>query len=153
MVIEPLLWYCLDHGTSVEEQGIGLSIARRSSETVLCFRTDSQEFRARFYERGGPQLVFVELKGADLGHALDQLKQTIGAVKPGIEKAVRGSTQYLALVVSDGAVPKTRASDQRDFESMTRVRLHVQSTARGKRAVDLRAVLQSVHALAPFVAD
>ena len=98
-----------------------------------------------------PVLIFVELKGRNLAHALDPLKRTIGAVKPGIEEAVRESTKYLALVVSEGAGPTTRASKQREFEASTSVRLRVQSTDRGKKAVDLRAVLREVPALAPFV--
>ena len=57
MAIEPLLWFCLDHGTSVEEQGIRLSITRRSGETILRFRTDSDAFRARFHAPGSPQLA------------------------------------------------------------------------------------------------
>src|SRR5262245_32924662 len=99
MAIEALLWFCLDHGTSVAEERIELSIARRRDETILLFRTDSEKFRTHFYAPDGPQkacdalffykyadkppvLVFVELKGANLAHALDQLKETIGAVKP-----------------------------------------------------------------------
>jgi hypothetical protein len=170
MAIEPLLWFCLDHGTSIEEQGIGLSIARRSGETILCFRTDSEAFRKHFYAPGGrqiscdalffykyadkpPVLIFVELKGAHLAHALDQLQATIGAVKPRIEQAVRESTKCLALVVSDGARPTTRMSKQREFQAQTQVLLHIKTTDRGKKAVDLRAVLQTVDALAPFVAE
>lgn len=170
MAIEPLLWFCLEHATQVSEKGIGLSIERKSGETILLFRTDSKEFREHFYAPGDPQiacdrlffykyadnppvLIFVELKGANLPHALEQLKQTIGVVKPRVEQAVRKSSKYLALVVSDGASPTTRASKQRDFEAKTQVDLRVQSTDRGKKAVDLRAVLRKIDALAPFVAD
>jgi hypothetical protein len=170
MAIEPLLWFCLDHGTSIEEHGIGLSIARRSSETILQFCTDSKAFRDQFYASGArqiscdalffykyadkpPVLIFVELKGANLTKALDQLKETIGAVKPRIEHAVPASTKYLALVVSDGAGPTTRMNKQREFWTKTQVDLRIQSTDRGKKAVDLRAVLQRIDKLAPFVAD
>src|SRR5262249_2514355 len=60
-----------------------------------------------------PLLIFVELKGQNLVHALDQLEATIGAVKPRIETVVKQSTRYLALVVSDGARPTTRARSRR----------------------------------------
>lgn len=170
MAIEPLLWFCLDHGTAVREDGIGLSIDRKQGETILLFRTDSKEFRSRFYAASAPQvacdalffykngdhppvLVFVELKGAELTHALKQLEVTIGAVKSRIEQAIKGSTKYLALVVSDGAGPKARLDKQRDFEARTRVDLRVQSTNRGKKAVDLRAVLRRVEGLSAVVGE
>ena len=170
MAIEPLLWFCLDHGTSISEQRIELSIARRSGETILLFHTDSAAFREHFYLDGAPQiacdalffykyqdhppvLIFVELKGANLAHALNQLKATIGPVKRRVEQVLRGATRYLALVVSDGAGPTTRKNKQREFEAQTQVDLRVKSTARGKKAVDLRAVLREVDALGPFVAD
>ena len=170
MAIEPLLWFCLEHGTSIAEEGLALSIDRRAGETILLFRTDSVTFRARFYAPGSPQiacdalffykhrdsppvLVFVELKGANLGHALEQLKATICAIKPRVEGAVRASTKYLALVVSDGARPTTRLNKQRAFEAATNVDLRIQWMQRGKRAVDLRKVLQAVDDLKPFVAE
>ncbi|MBK6465348.1 MAG: hypothetical protein IPF92_30740 [Myxococcales bacterium] len=159
MAFERLLWGCLDHGTSISEEGLALAIDRRSGETILLFQTDSAAFRTSFYAAGSPQiacdalffykpgterpvLIFVELKGANLPHALDQLKATILAVKPHVERAVPGSTRYLALVVSDGARPTTRKEKQREFEAATKVTVRVHSTARGKKAVDLRDVLQ-----------
>jgi hypothetical protein len=170
VAIEPLLWFCLDHGTSVTEDRIGLSIERRSGETILLFRTDSKAFRERLYDPGArqiscdalffykhadkpPLLIFVELKGAYLAHALDQLEATIGAVKPRIERVVGAPARTLALVVSDGARPTTRVNRQREFETRTRVDLRVQTTRRGQRPVDLRAVLRKVDALAPLVAE
>jgi len=169
MAIEPLLWFCLDHRTSISEQGIELSITRRSGETILLFRTDSEKFRRHFYDPDGaqiacdalffykyeghpPVLIFVELKGANLTHALDQLRATINPVKRSVEQVLRGRTSYLALVVSDGAGPTTRKNKQREFEDETRIDLVVKSTRRGKKAVDLRAVLQGVDALKPYVA-
>jgi hypothetical protein len=56
MAIEALLWFCLDHGTSVAEERIELSIARRRDETILLFRTDSEKFRTHFYAPDKPQL-------------------------------------------------------------------------------------------------
>ena len=170
MAIEPLLWFCLEHGTSIAEEGLALSMDRRGGETVLLFRTDSEAFRARFYAPGGPQvacdalffykrgesppvLVFVELKGANLGKRFEQLKATIGAIKPRVEGIVRASTRYLALVVSDGARPTTRVNKQRAFEMATNVDLRIQWTQRGKKAVDLRAVLRGIDDLKPLVAE
>jgi hypothetical protein len=98
-------------------------------------------------------LIFVELKGANLDHALEQLQMTIGAVKPKVEEAVRGSTRCLALVVSDVARPTTKARKQSEFETKTGVDLRVRTTARGKKAVDLREVLRKVDALASLVAE
>jgi hypothetical protein len=169
MAIEPLLWFCLDHGTAIVDDRIGLSIERRTGETILLFRTDSPEFRRHFLDREGrqiscdalffykhaeraPVLVFVELKGAHLLHALDQLEATIGAVKPGIERSLGLAIRCLALVVSDGARPTTRVSRQRAFEDRTRVDLHVQTTRRGQKPVDLRDVLRRAPATAPYVA-
>lgn len=169
MAIEPLLWFCLDHGTSISEERIELTITRRSGETILLFRTDSTEFRKYFYDKRAsqiacdalffykyddhpPVLIFVELKGANIAHALDQLSGTISAVKPRLENVIKGSTKYLALVVSDGARPTTKKSKQREFEAQTQVDLVVKSTVRGKKAVDLRAVLREHYEHAPFVA-
>lgn len=169
MALEPLLWFCLSHRTSIDEAGIALTIQRRAEETVLLFRTDSAAFREHFYAHGAPQiacdalffyklgdqpplLIFVELKGANLGHALAQLEATIAAVKPKVERVVREATKYLALVVSDGARPTSRKSAQRAFEATTDVRVHVLSTRRGKKAVELRDVLRAIPAMAPFVA-
>jgi hypothetical protein len=169
MAIEPLLWFCLDHKTSISDDGIELSIARKSGETILLFRTDSEDFRKCFYDVGASQtacdglffykygdnppiLVFVELKGANLAHALKQLKTTILPVKERVEGVIRDGTKYLALVVSDGAGPTTRKNKQREFEDETRVHLLVKTTARRKKAVDLRAVLRQVEWLAPIVA-
>jgi hypothetical protein len=170
VAIEPLLWFCLDHGTAIHEDRLGLSIERRGGETILLFRTDSKEFRSRFYAADAPQiacdalffykngdhpplLIFVELKGAHLVHALEQLEATIGAVKPRIEQAIRGTARCLALVVSDGARPTTRANKQREFEARTRVDLRVCSTSRGKKAVELREVLRKVEGLSAVVGE
>lgn len=169
MVFEHLLWSCLAHESGITEERLALSIERQSNETILLFRTDNRAFRQHLYAPKDPQiacdalyfykhgdrpsvLIFVELKGANLPHALDQLQATIGAVKPRIEAAMPNTTKYLALVISDGARPTTRRNKQRDFISTTQVQLHIQTTQRGKRPVDLRTVLRTLPALAPFVA-
>ncbi len=170
VAIEPLLWFCLAQGTSIEEQGLKLSIRPNGDETILVFGTDCAEFRRSFYAPEAdqlasdalffykradkqPVLVFVELKGRNIDHALKQLRATILAVKRGVEAALGGATTCLALVVSDGATSKTRQNKQRDFETETGVPLRVKSTTRNKAAVDLRAVLKDVKAIAPFVGD
>jgi len=169
-VFERLLCSCLEHGTQLTEAGLALSIDRHSDETILLFRTDGAAFRKYLYAPTDPQiacdalyfyksgdkdpvLVFVELKGANLTHALDQLQATIGAVKPRVEAAVPKTIQYLALVVSDGARPTTRLNRQREFTNKTQVDVRIVTTQRGKKPVDLRRILRSLKALEPFVAE
>ena len=93
-----------------------------------------------FYKHGArlPVLVFVELKGANLKHALAQLTETIKAIKPSLPV----HAELRALVVTDGARPTTNMTAQRAFEKDVRVNLHIERMARGKKAVDLRAVLR-----------
>lgn len=62
------------------------------------------------------------------------------------------ATKYLALVISDGARPTTRANKQREFFKNTQVQLHIKTTQRGKKPVDLRTVLRTFPTLAPHVA-
>jgi len=57
VAIEPLLWFCLDHGTSVTEDRLALSIARRSGETILLFRTDTEAFQKSFYAPDAQQIA------------------------------------------------------------------------------------------------
>lgn len=155
MAFERLLWSCLDHGTSISEEGLALSVPRQADETVLLFRTDTKAFRAAFfpgenqhiscdalffykYGERPPVLVFVELKGANLPHALAQLTETIKAVKPSLP----AHAELRALVVTDGAGPTTRMAHQKRFEADVRVNLHIEPTVRGKKPMDLRAVLR-----------
>jgi hypothetical protein len=170
VAVERLLWFCLRHTLSLRDEGIVLSFKdRREDETILVFKTDSAAFREQFYRAGDlhsacegivfykhaegpPVLVFAELKGADVPYALQQLRCTIEAVKPGIEATVEGKTKYLALVVTDRAAPMAHQPEQRAFEGATEVELYVVPARRGKGAVDLREVLRGIARLSLFVA-
>lgn len=155
MAFERLLWSCLDHGTSLSEEGLALSLPRQADETVLLFHTDTKAFRAAFfpdqnqhiscdalffYKHGlrSPVLVFVELKGANLKHALDQLTATITAVKPSLPP----KAELRALVVTDGAHPTTNMAAQKKFEANVHVDLYIERAARRKKPLDLREVLR-----------
>jgi hypothetical protein len=83
---------CLHPGTAAKEKGKSVRIDLKKDETVLLFRTDSNEAKAYlgiktasdfvyFYmkDQHTPKLVFVELKGSDLAKAAEQLQATIGA--------------------------------------------------------------------------
>ncbi len=158
MTLDRLLWFCLAHDTRLEDERLAVSIDRRSDETILRFKSDSKEFREQFlgsteqqlscdgiyfykFGKRDPVLVFVELKGANLPHALKQLGNVISVVKPELCRAIGKDARCLALVVSDGATPNTRQNAQRQFERSHRVDLRVRSMRRGKAAVDLRDVL------------
>jgi hypothetical protein len=177
MAIEPLLWFCMnEHVTSYEERGLSVSIARQRDETILRFRTDREAdgktmtpFRAHFLKRDGSQkasdvlyfykyadkqpiLIFGELKSRFyFNEAIEQLENTIGAVKPKIDSIVgKESTQYLALIVLDGGGRPSRNKRQQIRVEGSGVDLCVKAMPRGKAAIDLRAVLRKW--VAPFVA-
>ena len=69
------------------------------------------------------------------------------AVRARVEKAVPAATRYLAVVVSDGARPTTNMKAPRELKEATGVDLRIESTVRGRKAVDLRAVLRGCDAL------
>jgi hypothetical protein len=97
MVLNRLLWDCLNQDTSVAEHNVGIAISPNPGERVLFFRIDPARFKKRFglrddtalcdvivfYRRNGlpPQFIFIELKSDDVSHAERQIRETAAAIK------------------------------------------------------------------------
>lgn len=149
-----LLWDCLEHrATSCSERGTSASIQKRSGETVLVFRTDSDEMRRAFglqkacdrlffymKEQERPKLIFVALEGTDLKRAAAQLEETIVKVKPvlgRVASAFARTENLLAVIVSQGGVPRELGKIQRDFRRQVGIPLKVSSSP-----ADLRKLIE-----------
>lgn len=131
-------------GTCLQERGRRAFAAPRSApERVRIYRTDTPQGRdllqlsgkdpvadALFWYREQGALVAVELKGADLSHAVTQLAHTIQAVKRRLREAGCGAAgpRLAALVVyRGGAPPRAMQARVRDFRQHLNVRLEFQS--------------------------
>lgn len=124
-----LLWNCLLPGkTSVRESGKVASLKpdKRGNESVLAFKIDTDDFRNRFdtklvadalffhkTEGKAPTILLVELKGRDVGHGIDQLGETLRAVKKSLGR--RFPVEFRAVVRTDRGVPKDMKARQKKF--------------------------------------
>src|SRR5688572_14117833 len=153
MSLHNVLAKCLVDGTATKEKGKSARIQlKHDDETVLLFKTDSDEVRAYlgiarasdlmfFYMKNHatPVLVFVELKGSDLKKAADQLRVTIQAVRAALKKRVGASANSLkchAIIVFSGNAPKSLDDLQRSFRDATGISLRTQ-----RDNVDIRSLL------------
>ena len=159
-----MLWHCLSPGkTSYTEPGTGWGVQVKpvSDETILFLRTDSDQLREYFAttrnwynlknaadllvycSRAGrmPILLFVELKGSDIHHAAEQLRQTVEAVRKALANPMRSGTDYRALILASGSAPKNTKEIQKAFRDKYGIVLHIK-TGIGKKAVDLRPYLK-----------
>ena len=138
MPFNQLLCKCLLAGrTSVNEQGKAARLVPESGECVLVFRLDSREFRKVFgvedqpicdhlffYKKAAddPVLLCVELKGADLERAAEQIGRVIRLLKKELAKV---SVRFRAVIVSNRGVPREFSHAQRRFQREHRVELKV----------------------------
>jgi hypothetical protein len=166
-----MLWYCLCPGkTSYKEPGTGwgVQVQPASEETILFLLTDSDHLREYFATKRNwynlknaadllvycsrparvpilparvPILLFVELKGSDIHHAAEQLRQTVEAVRNALGNPMRSKTDYRALILASGAAPKNTKAIQKTFRDKYGVALRIK-TGIGKGAVDLRPYLK-----------
>jgi len=127
MAFDFLLWNCVAPGkTSISEFGIKASLKPYEDECVLAFRIDCDEFRTHFGVRRAcdglffvktknedPLLVLVELKGSDVGHAVEQLHDTLDGLK---RSHIRKPVTYRAVIVTRGGSPKQDKAAIRGFE-------------------------------------
>jgi hypothetical protein len=147
---------CLQKGTSVSESGRSASLDRRPGECVLLFKTDCPRFRsvfgvgdrplsdAVFYYKAAAgadtqqALIFVELKGTDVAHALEQLRTAVEVVRKKMpELETSWSFRWVAVVVTRGSHLKQLDKWVKEFREKYRVTLLVKSADR----LSLRAVL------------
>lgn len=129
MPFDFLVWECLVPGqTSIAERGTGTSarIKPLGGECVLTFGIDNQAFRGEFnvnrvcdalffykIEAKSPVLLFVELKGADIASAAEQVGQALQAVR----RALPRDADYRAVVVTRRKAPtRSDALWRRFFE-------------------------------------
>jgi len=130
-----LLWKCLLPGqTSIRESGKGARIKPEAGECVLAFGIDSQDFRRRFdaskvcdalffykSKEQDPVLLFVELKGSDLGSAAQQLGEALQAVRGKLKLKVH----YRAVVVSRSTAPGRSNPLRRKFSKEHKLPLEI----------------------------
>lgn len=127
MPFNTLLLNCLKSGTSFSENGVGVSIRPQSNETTLFFSIDEQSnpnstFRKDLSINGGlcdliifhvehnideRVFCFVELKGGDTKHAVEQVINTFDAVKAKINKdKMFNDVKWKAYVLTTGSSHK-----------------------------------------------
>jgi hypothetical protein len=160
MPVNSLVFVCLQAGTSASENKKRVRIDRRDGELILLFKTDLEQFKTRvgttrssdylyvyrLVATGNAHsiepyhLIFVELKGTDVGSAIDQLKETIVAFKRSILKniPVPIPNTLSALVICSGCDPKLVARKTKEFYTATRVKIHFKSASE----YDLRDLLE-----------
>jgi hypothetical protein len=140
MSLDRLICSCLKPGTSFTEKGKTVTIAKRDDETILMFRTDSEIAKkilqipracdiTYFYmrHRQRPKLLFVELKGKDIGEAGEQLRITIQRLR----ELIRAQTHpnfpqnidIRAIAVRTGSAPHAQSKIQELFLRQTGVPL------------------------------
>lgn len=159
MALDLLLVRCLVPGqTSLKESGLAVQLGPKGEETILLFRSDSPEFRSCFNlgsdarvsdaiffyrsaQRPRPLLVFVELKGNDVGHAVKQLTATVRVVEQRLHGQLRKEVDLLAVVVTSGSAPSQKDPAFKRFKADIGISLRFKSAPRGKGSVDLRELL------------
>jgi hypothetical protein len=157
MAFDYLLRRCLLPGrTSHGEGGKGINVSRDSDETILFFLPDEQNVSAAtrshfevehfcdvvvFYQgQFGQAILFVELKGGHIDHAILQLESAIGAV---FKKSplTKGAQRIIAIIVSSGGSPKQLTRKQQEFDRKWGAKLVLKSQPTGR--CDLREFLSN----------
>ena len=131
MPFNTLMLTCLSQKTSFRESGATVSVAKQSGETILLFVLDPQSNHestvvldlpldgpicdlAFYYATSSVKRVcLVELKGADINHALDQLINTKEKIEQALDNARRGkgwrrhaaAIEWLGYVRAHGSSP------------------------------------------------
>jgi len=157
MKFEWLFHHCLKcDEMSHEEEGKRVTLKRTAGETVLFFTVDGKPFDAlhgnntprcdllvarKQRNREGANLLFVELKGSDLGKAVQQLGKTIDLVRNAMDRAVWDATRKAALVVMSGGSPPDQKDVQKKFLESRQMSLLIKSGIK-KNAVDIRQYLE-----------
>jgi hypothetical protein len=121
MVMNRLVWACFIQGTSFADGGPGIRIEPQAGEKILFFKTDGDECRRLlamaindaicdalvFYrlDLNRPIFLFVELKGSDVLHAVEQIESTAAAVRKWLPAGLARPIER-GLVVSSGSAPR-----------------------------------------------
>jgi hypothetical protein len=155
MTIDCLIQSCYRHGiTHAKENKKEITIARRQDEMIFLFHTDNAPLRKilkvsmgsdflflyRDLSAGGPfHFIFVELKGVDVRHAIDQLREMIKAIqREVIDRLDSGILRKIsALVVCSSCHPNKISSELKAFKRETKAKIYFKSANR----VDLRDLL------------
>lgn len=123
MALNRLLWYCLNQGTTLEENRVGIRLDPDPGERAIFFKIDCDDFKKYFevgeneqlcdglvfYRKRGeaPIFIFVELKSDDLGHAIRQIENTFRIVSRFVP-SLRPKAVFKGLVVLKSGVHKSR---------------------------------------------
>jgi hypothetical protein len=146
MAFNYLLWHCLQDRTSFSEEARGVTIARQSDETILFFAPDGEAVRHQtrtyfnvsqfcdviiFYQKTNRQvLLFVELKGGDIEHAVTQLRAAVGAVYEMSPRRAQ-SCKLVAIIVSTSSGPQLIKKAQAEFATRWKATLVQRTQQKG----------------------
>lgn len=144
-----LVWQCLESGTTaIREKHKSAKFQRMEGECILAFRLDSDHFRKQFGLDGkrvcdglfffwrpgaGPFVLFVELKGADFGAAVEQLALTLTALR---RRAKGFPAKFVAVVVTDRTVPTDIDKVRQQFQKEHGVPLYVSKDGEMRRFIE-----------------
>jgi hypothetical protein len=149
---EKLLWLCCQSDTTISGVGHSATIERLPGEIILAFHTDSTPFKRAFDHEGkgkftcdgllfyrrsttdDPILAFVELKGGTKGHGYEQLRATIGIVRPLVEREIPKRTRYAAVLLATSGAPRKHTERQKQFHA-DGVDLVIKTLPKGKTAL------------------
>jgi hypothetical protein len=157
MALNRLLWYCLNHGTSLRENNVGVSIAPiPGEERVVFFKVDTDDFKRYFnvgadtkvcdglifYRKRGesPLFIFVELKSDDINDAEDQIESTYRIVHEKVPR-LHPPAVFKGLIILRSGVPRSvhrRDSGGKKIERKTIIPIEQKGGVKGKNA-ELRA--------------
>lgn len=145
--------HLLGQGTSLRESGRGVRFAPKAGERALLFTSDTREFREHFSTRQScdavllietaekRRLFFIELKGRRFEDAVDQIAETLIAVRKQVPRDCRESTGLEAIAVTGGGTPSDTARRALEaFQKKTGMRLQRKSVPNGGTC-DLREFL------------
>lgn len=114
--------------TSISERAASFNVGKTQGNAVLVFNVDSEAGRKAIglskdskacdglvavLSQDRQVLLFVELKGSDVKHAMEQLKATIGAVKETMHSQTWNQFKKIALIVRSGRSDRAPQSSQK----------------------------------------
>lgn len=162
MLFETLLWECFAGPSRLEDAALGAVVQSAKQASTIAFRIDTPAFRDAMGlgsiplcdglflglrkdgdQEGRVHCVFVELKGKDIGHAVEQIANAIRAVRAHLGGTLSESallrTRFAAVIVSDRASPEYNVSreDIRRFWREFRSPLYVRPAQRRGSPADL----------------
>jgi hypothetical protein len=150
MLLEALLWDCFVSSAQLSDSGLSAAVRCDAPDATLALHLDTTPFRKAlsvdkplcdglfigFARAEGQEarlhFLFVELKGRNLPHAVEQLANAIALLREHLQRTLTeltfGRTKFSAVIVSDRAAPRLAVEREavqrfrRDFKSSLYVR-------------------------------